>query len=135
NLIDWLSELDFSKTAQTITPFVNALENIVAIGVEIGRSLGSAIMDVFPPASATTIQNIGSALERFTHNIKEVLTSSDGLQRTFRGVISIFGIAWEVVKGLALMFGELLGFSTNALGGVLDFTGGIGDFIYNLHQA
>lgn len=134
-LIGWLSEIDLSRLEYTIRPFVIALSRVFDILGAIVSSFAGAFKDVFPPADAETIKSIGRTLVDFFDTIKEGITSTDGLQRTFRGVISIFGIAWEVVKGLGVMFGELFGFSAKGLSGILDFTGGIGDLIYNILEA
>lgn len=97
--------------------------------------IGEAFRDVFPPASAETLISIAEKVRDFTEGLILSSETANNVKRTFRGVFAVFSIIGQVIGGVLGVIGDLVGALTGASGGVLDFTGSIGDFLVSVDEA
>lgn len=97
--------------------------------------IGAAFRDVFPPASAETLISIAEKVRDFTEGLILSSETANDVQRTFRGVFAVFSIIGQVIGGVLGVIGDLVGALIGASGGVLDFTGSIGDFLVSVDEA
>jgi len=125
---DW-KELGGRKVL--IDGIANAFNALVAVV----RPIKEAFREIFPPATGQTLFNLTERFAAFTKNLKIGADTADGLKRTFKGFFAILSIGWQVIQGVAQVIGILLGALTGSSGGILDFTGTIGDFVVALDQA
>ena len=61
--------------------------------------------------------------------------TAEKLKRTFAGVFAVFGIGWDLIKGLFSSLGQLFGTLSNGSGGFLNLTARIGDFLVKLKKS
>ena len=105
-----------------------------ALGAII-KPIKDAFHEIFPPASAASMLSFAKAIENLVENLYIGDTAAANLKRTFAGVFAVFDIGWQVVKGLAQVFEALFFSATDSSGGILVFTGRIGDFLVALDKA
>lgn len=115
--------------------FVASIHNVIDGLVSIVRPIKEAFQNIFPPATAGTLISITNAVKNFTEKLKIGGETADKIKRTFSGVFAILGIGWEIVKGVASVFGKLFGAVGNGGGGFLSLTAKIGDFLTAVHRA
>lgn len=117
------------------TAIIDGLTNAFKYLGQIVKTIGDAFSEVFPPTTARQLVDASKGFKTFIDKLKPSKETLEDLKRTLRGVFSIFGILWEIVKAAAKAFGELFGETTKGSSGFLKVTGNIGDFIYGLLQA
>jgi tape measure domain-containing protein len=94
--------------------------------------LRDAWHEIFPPATAQDLANLTGRFRDFMESIKIGPETADGLKRSFRGLFALLDIGKQIVGGLFTVIGHLLGGLSEGSGGLLNFTGGIGDLIVKL---
>lgn len=117
------------------TALIDAFGNVFKSIINIFKAVAEAFTDIFPPTTAKQLFEITDAFKMFAKRLAMNTSNLDNLKRTLRGIFSIFGIVWEVVKAVGKAFFDLLGFTTAGSGGILKFTGNIGDFLYAIYKA
>ena len=135
NMVKMLQGLDLSGLNLSIPPIVNAIKNILGALSGMFAPIKAAFQQIFPPTTAKQIQGIALAIESFTQNLKMGGKTSENVKRTFAGVFALFDIGWTVLKKLGQMFYDLFSTATKGSGGILDFTGNIGDFLVSIDKA
>lgn len=111
--------------------FKNLFDSLMSIVTPIKQ----AFQDIFPPTTVANLLSMTRAFEQFTSKLIVGSETAGKLRRTFAGVFAVFGIAWEVVKGLFNAFGQLFGAVQGGSGGFLSLTATIGDFLVRVHEA
>jgi tape measure domain-containing protein len=99
------------------------------------KPIKDAFRDIFPP---TTGKNLADLSVKFRDFMRELMPSArtvENLRRTFDGLFALIHIGWTVFKDLIGAIGHLSGVAGTASGGILAFTGNIGDFLRHLDQA
>jgi len=117
------------------TVLIEGLTNVFTILGNVFKTVGDAIKEVFPPTTAKQLFSITKAFTMFTKMIAKNSENLNDLKRTLRGIFSIFGIVFEVIKAVVSALFSLFGATSDGASGILEFTGNIGDFIYNLYNA
>ena len=135
NMVKMLKGLDLSGLSLSIPPIVNAIKNILAALKGMFAPIKNAFQEIFPPATAKTIVDMAKAFESFTQNLKMGETTANNVRRTFAGVFAVFDIGWTILKKIGQMFFNLFSSATKGSSGILDFTGGIGDFLVKIDKA
>lgn len=102
---------------------------------EIIKTITDAFSEVFPAPTARQLIDATKGFKELMDRIKPSDKLLKDLKRTFRGLFSIFGIIFEVVKAVATALGDLFGEISKGGGGLFEFTGNIGDMIFNFHTA
>jgi len=113
---------------EAFTYAINALGEIIT-------PIRLAFRDIFPAATAEQLFKITVSIRDFFYSLKQGEGTMANMRRTWAGVFAVLGIGWEVVKQVARVFFELFGVATKGSGGILEFTGSIGDFLVALHSA
>lgn len=104
----------------------------------LGKILGpirEGFREVFPP---TTGEQLFAITERFRDFMQALIPGADTMdrfQRISRGVFAIFGVLWQVIKGVVGVVGNLVGALSEGSGGFLEFLASIGDMIFGFEQA
>lgn len=117
------------------TALIEGLGNVFKALVEVVKPVREAFREIFPPATGQSLYNLTTRFLEFTKTLKIGADTADGIKRTFAGLFAVLSIGWQIVKGLASVIGTLLGALTGSSGGVLEFTGTIGDFLVALDKA
>lgn len=117
------------------TELIEALKNVFSSLGSILNTLRDAFKDVFPPMFGGKLLDMTRNFREFTETLKPSEETLDLLKRTFRGVFAIFSIGWEIIKGVASVFGKLFSSVGQGSGGFLKITATIGDFIFSISEA
>lgn len=130
---EWLETTDGKAFGHNLSA---ALEGIVNIFKAIGsylKPIGSAFAEVF--LGADKMKRLAEGFRDFTARLKLSDEASQNLKNTFKGLFAIFDIIGKVIGGIIRAFFPAFsaGLKT-AGGGVLAFTGNIGEMIYNFDQ-
>lgn len=117
------------------TMLIEGIGNVFKALIEVVKPIREAFREIFPPATGQDLFNMTERFFNFTKTLKIGADTADGLKRTFKGFFAILDIGWEIIKGVAHVIGILVGALTGSSGGILDFTGTIGDFVVALDEA
>ena len=114
---------------------ISGITNGVKAFASVIKPVHDAFREIFP---ATTGKQLADLTKRFSDFMDKLKIGSDTagkLKRTFAGVFAVFGIAWDVIKGVGSVLAHLFGVVTNGSGGFLNLTARIGDFLVGLKKA
>lgn len=135
NITKSLKGLNFSGLSKSIPSILNSIKNIFAAIQTAFAPIKNAFQEIFPPGAKKPIEDIAKSIEKFTSKLKMGETTANNVRRTFAGIFAIFDIGWQIVQKLVTMFGNLFGSTGVSSGGILNFTGNIGDFLVKIDQA
>ena len=114
---------------------IEGLKNSFEALMAILKPIGDAFRQVFPPATAEQLYSITEKFLEFTKTLKPTSYQLVKLGETFRGIFSVFDIAFTVIKQLGSaiinILGNFKGFGTY----VLEATASIGDWLFNLRNS
>lgn len=99
------------------------------------KPIADAFKEIFPAVTGANIVNFAAAIRDFTASLKISGTTANDVKRTFAGIFALFDIGFRVISAIARAFLSLFGDSGKAAGGILDFTGNLGDFIVGIDKA
>lgn len=99
------------------------------------KPVKEAFQQVFPAATAEQLFQMTQAFSRFMEKLIIGEETANNLRRTFAGFFAILGIGWELVKAGIGFIGDLIGKFSGGSGGILRFTGNIGDLLVAIHEA
>lgn len=128
-LKDWA---DLGGRQLLLDSISNAFHNLM----DILKPVKDAFREIFPKKTAADLWIMTARLKDFIDNFKIGAETADKVKRIFAGVFAIFDIGWQVIKGVAHVFGELIGaFAGSSAGGILEFVASIGDMLVALDKA
>lgn len=134
-LVTMISAINLKGLDLSIPPIVQSFKNIIAAFMGIFTPIKEAFSEIFPPARSDQIASFAFAIQNFTAKLTIGAETAANLKRTFAGVFAIFSIGITIIKAIASMFGNLFSSATEGSGGILDFTGNIGDFLVSVDKA
>ena len=114
---------------------IDGLSNAFKALMSFIKPISDAFRQIFPKTTAQELMNMTVAFRDFMARLKLGSETADNLRRTFAGFFAILGIGWELVKAGIGFIGDLIGKFSSGSGGILKFTGNIGDFLVALHNA
>lgn len=112
-----------------------ALTNAFKALQSVLTPLKDAFAEIFPPETVSEVKGIAAALDSFTKSLILSSQSQTELKNTFAGFFAIIDIGVRIISGLVGMFASLLGYTTQGSGGILSFTGSIGQFLVKVDDA
>lgn len=112
---------------------IEGMKNVFTALRLILMKVGEAFRQIFPPMTVDQLVKMTSGFRRFTETLIASGETLGKIRRTFAGVFAIFGIGWEVIKGLFSGVMQLFGGFQTGAGGILSFTAALGDWLVNLH--
>lgn len=98
------------------------------------RPIQTAFRNIFPPITVKTLYNLSKQFKEFAESLKIGGDTSNKLIRIFNGVFGALEIGWEVVKGIAGLFGDLFSHFDGAGGSILGVADKFGIFVYHLNK-
>ncbi len=139
--IKWLENLDLSNLQQ----FIKILANLGKAGLELKKAFDKAWDKVFPRKKEKEAAGWLVAIRRFTQDLIPLREQALKIEKFFRGVLSIFGLAFDLIKTVFRAVGSILkpifelfgivGKAAKSTGGnILDFLAWIGDLIYRFRE-
>jgi phage-related protein len=115
--------------------FIDGLKQGFADLKALVAPIQKAFREIFPPTTSKQLLNMTKNFDDLMKRLKPSPAVVDGLQRTFRGLFSIMSIGWYIVKKLAGVLADVLGIAGKGAGGILSFTGSVGDLITGIQKA
>jgi tape measure domain-containing protein len=131
----------FNKTLQSWNKlggralFVDALKTAFESLGAVLHTIHQAFREIFPPKTGKDLLDLTKRFHDFVDAMKPGKQTLENLKNTFKGVFSILDIGWYVVKKVLGVIGSLLGVLGHGSGGVLKFTGSIGNFLTAMDKA
>jgi tape measure domain-containing protein len=117
------------------TLLIKAISDAFNGVLSVLKPIKDAFKQIFPPATGKQLFAITKALADFTSHLKVGSTTAANIKRTFAGFFAIFSIGISVLKGLGTIVATFFKQFSGSSGGILEFTGNIGDWIVKLDQA
>ena len=114
---------------------IESLKNIFDGLVSIVKPIGKAFRDIFPATTAEQLYSIIESFNKFTKKLTLSEKASENLRRTFKGVFAIMDIGKQLFFAVAKAITPLFVKVTNLSGGLLEFTGDIGDWLVGLNES
>lgn len=127
-LADW-------KAAGGRTALLQALESAFD---SLGKVLGTvkaAFREIFPKATGEDLLLLTARFTILMDALKPSEQTLNNLKRTFAGVFALLDIGWNVLKGVWLVFKDLLSVFTGAGTESLKFTANLGDMLVALDKS
>lgn len=114
---------------------IDGIANAFSSLLSVLRPIGQAFREMFPATTAQQLYNLTVTFRDFMGRLKIGAETANNLRRTFAGFFAILGIGWDLLKAGAKFIANLIGKFTEGSGGILRFTGNIGDFFVALRKA
>ena len=114
---------------------IDGIANAFQALLSVLRPIGQAFREMFPATTAQELYNLSVRFRDFMANLKIGSETANNLRRTFAGLFAILGIGWDLLKAGAQFVANLIGKFSEGSGGILRFTGNIGDFLVALRKA
>ena len=111
---------------------IESLKNVFDALMSIVKPIGKAFRDIFPATTAEQLYSIIESINKFTKKLILGEKASENLRRTFKGVFAILDIGKQLFAAIAKAISPLFGKISKASGGLLEFTGNIGDWLVRL---
>ena len=122
------------KDAGGRADIVDALFNVYEGIASIAKPIKEAFRDIFPPLTVKQLKGFSEGIKTLTERFKLSETASENLKRTFRGLFAAVDIVWKVIKSVCQAISPLFGSVGDLSGGILGFTGGLGDAIVKFNN-
>src|SRR5690606_7821022 len=126
-LKDWKALGGRDDLIQGITNAVKGFASVVT-------PIKDAFRQIFPATTGKQLAEMTKNFRDFTEKLKIGSDTAEKLRRTFAGVFAVFGIVFDVVKGVVGVIFDLAGQVAKGSGGFLTFTAKIGDFLVALRK-
>jgi tape measure domain-containing protein len=127
--------LDDWKALGGRTQLIKGISNAFNALVSVIKPIKDAFREIFPPVTGKQLFALTKSLTEFTSHLKIGADTAKNLKRTFAGVFAIFSIAISVLKGLGTVVKTVFSAFSGGSGGLLEFTGNIGDWLVALDKA
>jgi len=113
---------------------IKGITNVFQALVGVLKPVKDAFREIFPPTTGKQLAEMTKSFRDFTERLKIGSDTAEKLKRTFAGVFAIFGLAWDVIKGVVGVIFDLVGAASKGSGGILSFTAKIGDFLVAIRK-
>ncbi|WPJ30718.1 tape measure protein [Streptomyces phage Psst2] len=113
---------------------IEGITNVVKGLASVLTPIKDAFREIFPATTGKQLAEMTKNFKEFTEKLKIGSDTAEKLKRTFAGVFAVFGIVFDVVKGVVGVIFDLVGQVTKGSGGFLNFTAKIGDFLVALRK-
>lgn len=114
---------------------IDGIGNSFKALLSVLKPIGDALRAAFPAATAQQLFEMTTRFRDFAAGLKIGEETANNLRRTFAGLFAVLGIGWDLLKAGVNFFFDLFGKVTQGSGGILRFTGNIGDFLVALRKA
>lgn len=101
----------------------------------IMKPVGEAFREIFPPITGQRLAELSHQFSSFMRNLQPSTKMIENIKRTFKGLFAVLDIGWTIVKGVVGVIFDLAGAILGGTGGVLEFTGNIGDMLVAFRDA
>jgi tape measure domain-containing protein len=134
-VVEFLKSFNFDRLTKALPAVIQGVKNVFTSLLAIIKPIGQAFRDIFPPKTGEAWTNAANSFQAFTSKLIPSKKTAENLKRTFRGLFAVVHIGITIIGKIVQMFGKLLGASGQGAGGILNFTGSIGDFLVSVDKA
>lgn len=117
------------------TELIKGLGNVFKFLLDIIKPIREAFREIFPPTTAKQLYDLTHSFLEFTEKLKLSDTTTENIKRTFAGLFAVLDIGKQIFSAVAELVWTLIKSLTEGSGGVLAFTGSIGDWLVSLDNA
>lgn len=117
------------------TDLIEGIKNVWKGLLTVIKPISEAFRDIFPKKTGLELRNLTRDFRDFTEKLKVGPEKAELLKRSFKGVFALFHIGVTIIGEIVKMFGKLLGATGEGSGGILNFTGSMGDFLVAVDKA
>lgn len=144
SLVTTTESADGKKTTQLIAPLLHAFESLTAtsknlrrLAGDILKPIGEALREAFPENIPNAISRTTAAMAAFTSKLSISDRSVGNIKNTFKGLFAMFDIGLQGIKAVVRVLSDEGLFSgvSSFMSGLLESSGGLGEFISNTAQA
>jgi peptidoglycan hydrolase-like protein with peptidoglycan-binding domain len=114
---------------------IESLKNVFDALVSVVKPIKEAFREIFPPTTAEQLYSIIESFNKFTKKLILGDTASENLKRTFKGVFAVLDIGKQLISAVVKAISPLFGKVSKLSGGLLGFTGNIGDWLVSLDES
>lgn len=117
------------------TALIDGISIAFANLMDILSPIGKAFRDIFPPTTGKQLYNLTVQFRDFMASLRLGEDTMDNIRRTFRGLFAVVDIGIQILKGIGSVILTVFKSFSGGSGGILEFTGNIGDWLVALDQA
>jgi phage-related protein len=133
--VKFLESLNFDRLTKALPGMIDGVKNVFVALLAVLKPVGKAFREIFPKKSGEELASFTKGFKDFTATLKVGPEKAELLKRTFAGLFAIFHIGVVIIGKIIKMFANLLGVAGKSSGGILTFTGSIGDFLVSVDKA
>jgi tape measure domain-containing protein len=116
------------------TVLIDSIKQAFKDVLAVLKPIHDAFREIFPPKTAIDLRNMSLSFKGFMDSLELGPEAAENLRRTFAGLFALLHIGWTIVKNVGQVLADLLGFAGKGAGGILNFTGSLGDFLVALDK-
>jgi tape measure domain-containing protein len=117
------------------TDLIEGIKNVWKGLLTVLKPIKDAFREIFPKKTGAELASLTKRFRDFSATLKLGPEKAKDLKRTFAGLFAVFHIGVVIVGKIIKMFASLLGAAGKGSGGILNFTGSIGDFLVSIDKA
>lgn len=125
---DWK---DLGGRAALIEGIANVFKGLMSVL----KPIKDAFRQIFPPTTGAQLAALSKGFLEFSKHLKVGKETVENIKRTFAGFFAIFSIGISILKGIGTTIATVLKQFSGGSGGILEFTGNIGDWLVALDKA
>lgn len=103
--------------------------------MDVLTPIKKAFRDIFPPTTGKQLFELTKSFTELMGQMRLGEDTMDNIRRTFRGLFAIVDIGIQVLKGIGTVILTVFKSFSGGSGGILEFTGNIGDWLVALDKA
>ena len=116
------------------TAIIDGMRNAIHGLATVITPIKEAFSDIFPPMTAENLLVITERFKSFTENLKLSDTTSENLNRTFKGLFAIIDIGKEAFFAFTNALKSVVSYFLPVGDGILSLTGSFGDFLVSIRD-
>lgn len=103
--------------------------------MDVLTPIKKAFRDIFPPTTGKQLFALTQAFTKLMGSMRLGEDTMDNIRRTFRGLFAAIDIGIQILKGIGNLVITVFKSFSDGSGGLLEFTGNVGDWIVALDKA
>lgn len=103
--------------------------------MDVLTPIKKAFRDIFPPTTGKQLFALTQSFTKLMGAMRLNEGTMDNIRRTFRGLFAAIDIGVQVLKGIGTILKTVFQSFSDGSGGILEFTGNVGDWIVALDKA
>ena len=113
---------------------VDGLKHAFEGVMNIVKPISEAFREIFPPVTSEQLLKFSEGFRNLMESFKNATADGTNLKKTFKGIFAIVKIGVQLVSALFNGVKTLLGGFSGLGGGILNVTGGLGDWLVKLSE-